>query len=179
MESPELGKLITGEAYRDAVHIAIAPVIASGNFKSGDHIGVRDGIAINDNHTGIVDPLLPDGVKTGQKFYIWLYPNTITSLRHNWEHPDFPKEEITQVESDEDRKESKEWLTEYAKLFDLSYSDLIEAGMTYVKHGESICLNFDTPDEAYTQKEDFWRHFEIVTGTRVKDKDVHIFHCSC
>lgn len=38
MEQPKLGQLVTGEAYRDAVHVAVAPVEAAEPLHPGDHV---------------------------------------------------------------------------------------------------------------------------------------------
>ncbi len=89
---PVLGKLIEGVAHRDAVHIAVAPVVAGIPLKPGQHVMVVDGQAfatILEDCIGVVDPFLQQDVKTGQRFYLFLYPNTITSLRHVWSHPAF------------------------------------------------------------------------------------------
>jgi hypothetical protein len=89
--APRVGQLIAGEARRDAIHVAVAPVVAAHTLRPGDHVGLRpDGRAAEaSNPIGIVDPFLRAPVAEGQRFWLFLYPNTITSLRHVWTHPAF------------------------------------------------------------------------------------------
>jgi hypothetical protein len=88
----QLGQLIEGEQFRDAIHIAVAPVTAAEGLRPGQHVGVRNdgrastkGVAL----IGIVDPFLRTDVEEGQRCWLFLYPYTITSLRHDWTHPAF------------------------------------------------------------------------------------------
>lgn len=92
MKTPELGILIEGAAFRDAVHVAIAPVEAAHSLESGDHVGIGvDGRAwtAGVDYIGIVDPYLRRTVQEGERFWLCLYPGTVTSLRHAFTHPAF------------------------------------------------------------------------------------------
>jgi hypothetical protein len=82
-----LGKLIIGEAHRDAVHVAVAPVVAQENLSPGDHVDANGGWA--GERVGIVDPFLREPVRKGDRFWLFLYPGTVTGLRHMWTHPAF------------------------------------------------------------------------------------------
>ena len=89
-EAPMVGKLAADDAKRDAIHIAIAPVVASEELTAGQDIGpVGDRFGPCAKPIGIVDPFLQTSVAKGERFYLFLYPNTITSLRHVWTHPAF------------------------------------------------------------------------------------------
>ena len=90
-EALGLGQIITTEQHRDAVHVAVAPVMAGVDLEPGQHVGLfADGTAKPTKpHIGIVDPFLAERVAAGQRFWLWLYPGSITSLRHDWTHPAF------------------------------------------------------------------------------------------
>lgn len=90
-----LGTILGPNEKRDAIHIAVEPVIAACNLRAGDHVGLgADGRATwdvpDEDLVGIVDPYLQVVVKAGDRFWLLLYPNQITSLRHVWEHRLFP-----------------------------------------------------------------------------------------
>ena len=97
MDNLELGKIITREQQRDAIHIAVVPVIAREQLEPGEHVGIaqRDGQNIwiakyTFKNVGVVDPFLTSAVLPGQHCWLFLYPGSITSLRHDWTHPDLP-----------------------------------------------------------------------------------------
>lgn len=91
-----LGTIHTREEHRDAIHLAVEPIEAGETLHPSDHIFIKDGKAyrreFNDQPkaVGIVDPFLSSAVRKGERFWLVVYPRMITSLRHVWEHPDFP-----------------------------------------------------------------------------------------
>lgn len=84
-----VGRLVEGMPGRDAIHVAVVPVTnASGMvLRPGDHVD-RDGCHARER-VGVVDPFLTAPVRPGERFWLFLYPATITSLRHVWTHPAF------------------------------------------------------------------------------------------
>lgn len=95
-DQPKLGQLLPPHEYRrDAIHIAIAPVTAGHDMKPGTRVGLHPGDSTtqvvwdNASPIGVVDPFLTETVKTGERFWLFLFPNTITGLRHVWSHPAF------------------------------------------------------------------------------------------
>jgi len=92
-EQPKLGQTPDSTAARDAIHIAITPVTSAERLFPGQHVGLipgtSDRVTTAAPHIGIVDPYLTAPVQPGQRFYLCLYPQTVTSLRHEWTHPAF------------------------------------------------------------------------------------------
>lgn len=172
----KLGQLLRGAEQKDAIHMALAPIIAHRALQPGEHIGVKNGVESSDVYEkiGIVDPFLKSVVRKGEKFYILLYQYSVTGMRHEWEHPYFVK-----VKSPE-MSPSVAWLTHYASIFGLNYQGLIDACNDYLDTGSDFCLGDDTPDEAWSDNEEMWKHFEIVTNTVVEnDKRNNFFRCAC
>lgn len=91
-----LGKIHLYNEKRDAIHLGVEPVEAGEELCAGEHIYLKDGVAYgvftnrSAKPVGIVDPFLEKNVEKGQRFWLVVYPRAITSLRHVWEHPDFP-----------------------------------------------------------------------------------------
>lgn len=86
---------------RDAIHLAVEPVIAGEKLYAGQDIGRlpdgRFGIKGCDKYLGVVDPF-GGAVQPGDKFWLFVYPRQITSLNHVWQHPDFPEKTHDEAE---------------------------------------------------------------------------------
>lgn len=166
--------LILGDAeYRDAVHIALAPVVAAQVLSPGEHIGLTDDgkAARVEKCIGIVDPFLKKEVRAGERCWLFLYPNSIVALRHEWTHPSFPAEEGTKAAS-------QKWLDNYAKEIGITAYELKSGAQDFLESGEYICEGGRW--EGFRLHEDFWKHYQNATGTVVPEsKQWSFFTCSC
>ncbi len=170
MKMNTIGQILKEKQEKDAIHVAIAPVIANQRLNPGEHIGFiyddKKTVGITAHTIGIVDPFLTSPVEMGEKFWMFLYPNTITSLRHDWTHPEFIKETSSEVES-------KKWITNWAAEYNLTYEEVIEFGRNQDFFLGEVCYD-NIPEE-------FWDNFRIITGIEVSEqtrKETY-FHCSC
>jgi hypothetical protein len=96
MSDVKLGQLAGPDAKRDAVHVAVVPVVAAKTMTAGTPVGINeDGSAIEtprQSSIGVVDPFLTCPVELGESFWLFLKPGTVSNLRHSWSHPLFEKE---------------------------------------------------------------------------------------
>lgn len=95
MDEPRLGQIIEGPARRDAIHIAVFPATACERLSPGEHVGFPnpgdpEKVGKCEKPLGVVDPFLARDVEAGERFWLFLYPKSVTGLRHAWEHPAFP-----------------------------------------------------------------------------------------
>lgn len=178
MNDTKLGELIKGPAQRDCVHIAIAPVEAGEFLAAGVRVMLVNGkawFARKEPSIGIVDPFLNTSVEAGQRFWLLLYQQTITGMRHVWRHSAFPDENELRPNSEEkpmsEKDKSIEWLKEQARYCGVSY----ERMMSFIERDDYMSMG---ENETYKDVDAgaFKKHVEIVTGK----KDVYPpFTCSC
>lgn len=208
---PRLGQLLDGEQGRDAIHIAIAPVVAGEELFPGQHIGFAGpgdcvtvvGVPPGAGSLGIVDPYLRQRVFLGDRFYMFLYPQTITGLRHEWTHPAFPLQadinpdaietvEITmprtgrserlivpRVESAPAstplRSHAEQWLRAFANEWGFDFRTMIADA----SHGRSLVANSESFEDSDKQR--FFDMLQVYTD-RVFDENQReetYFSCSC
>jgi hypothetical protein len=195
-----LGTIIDENEKRDAIHLAVCPVVAKEKLHPGQDVGA-DGTT--KEPVGIVDPFLKKDVLPGQYFWLVIYPRQINSLRHVWSHPAFPDECSVKSSAYE---ESYEWIKQYAESLDrkryecdpykgydnfpekkapydpkkavITAESLIEAANQHIWMGCRLVSGSDFEGEELD--ENFWHHFEIVTGTKVPPSSkTNFFSCSC
>lgn len=185
MSDLKLGHIIEGEQFRDAIHIAVAPVAASHALEPGEHVGFNeDGRADKnaDNCIGIVDPFLRKAVQPLETFWLFLYPNTVTGLRHEWTHPAFTKTASKESKTETTKSLSEQWMRAWAVQHfgedyyserkvpeQEAYDFAIEAGYSH---------NIGPYESARdSMKEEWWDHWENITGQK-GDRDTY-FSCGC
>lgn len=181
-----IGMLIPEDAGRDAIHLATEPVIAGEKLHAGQHIGfLEDGTVgtAAKELLGIVDPFLTAPLFPGNRFWLVVYPRTITSLRHVWTHPAFEAASVSISAPKTDKTFSEEWMKRWAVAHmssdywgddgvvspETAYGLAIDAG-----HRMSVGPHEDARDHIDSE---WWDHWEAITGE--KGQRDEYFSCSC
>lgn len=176
MDNLKIGSIIETPQHRDAIHVAVAPVIALEKLYPGDHIGLKgDKASADAKWIGIVDPFLKNNVQPGDQFWMFLHPGSITSLRHDWTHPAFEMDSDTLVS---ERDVSEKWIRTWAATLPAFYEQVLKHAHDYLKYGDywSEGGRF----EGYFVPDEFWKHYQNVTGKEVKENDRgSFFSCAC
>jgi hypothetical protein len=181
-----LGKIITDPQGKDAVHIAVAPVVANQTLQPGQHVGFvesnAEAVGKSKQPIGIVDPFMRDAIHAGQRFWLFLYPGTITSLRHEWTHPAFGAVSAT---NDSDAEKA---IRRIAEKMDIGYHSLMNGADEWLrthdgKWGGDYVTEYGSEhwrDTFPALSAEFWRNYEIVRGVTVPDdRKESFFSCSC
>jgi len=187
MKELGIGKIITEKQARDAIHVPVMPVTLPPNeyWSPGQWVSFLNGklVKTKTDAIGIIDPFLKENwLREGTQVWIFLFPGSITSLRHDWSHP--VVEEALKTST---HKESEAWVRgflkdkfmygehldgkpDYEGYNEVIYEDFIEQ----VRRGEPFVFNSD-----YHGEEDALLrfHLENILGERL-GKDVY-FGCSC
>ena len=190
-----LGTIIGPDEKRDAIHLAVEPVVAGQPLGPGMNVRLHEGLAMfaasPDEGVGIVDPFLTESVKAGQCFWLVVYPRQISSLRHVWEHPDFPPS--TDLGIDISRPltpvtDAEEYIRAFVHSSDLQpygFDVFIEACKTgYARTDDDDYLRIEDGyvltggfDSSGSIPDKLWEQVEIFIGGPTARGD-H-FSCSC
>lgn len=175
-----LGMLAPADAGRDAIHLAVEPIVAMVRVFPGQHVD-SSGTPVG-TKVGIVDPYLTVPVEPGQRFWLFVYPRQITSLRHVWSHPAFSEESPAHAGGDSIKAASEKWMRAWAVEHmgadyygdgddseDAAFARAIEAG-------EENHVGPYEDARGYIDSE-WWGHWETITGKRGKRDEY--FSCSC
>lgn len=175
-----IGKIITAPQQRDAIHSAIAPVVAAHTLIAGRHVGLdQHGNATE--HTGhqigIVDPFLKVSIEKGQTFWLFLYPGTISSLRHDWTHPVFGAE--TRVIGD--KEAAQKWVESYALQHCPYYkpNEAFARFMEEVNDGTIFYAGSDLHSLGDVEEaEELFQNLSVILGRPVAGHDFQ-YSCTC
>ncbi len=181
-----LGTIIDDNQKRDAIHLAVLPVMAGARLKPGQTINVVNGVAKaapQKEALAIVDPFLVKAIMPGQFFWMVIKPRLITSLRHVWTHPDLVDEPVSgsnkatePVISEKDIAFAE--IQNIAEQVDCDVYQLIEGAQSYIEYGDYLCEGGRW--EGMSLPDAFWPAYERYTGTKVEeDKQYSFFSCSC
>lgn len=191
-----LGTIIDSNEKRDAIHLAVEPVIAGEDLSVGEDVSVVNGEAISGwerkDTLGIVDPFLKQSVKKGQRFWLVIYPRKITSLRHVWSHPDLPEFHFSLPEESQEpinptdgttKQASKIWITHFASSAGMSYERMMGAADRWHEYEDYTNMGENEDyKNVWGSFGEFWTHWEIVTGRdakKAKEEEASFFSCSC
>lgn len=173
---------------RDAVHVAVVSARASENLSPGQDVGFTgdgESVGIAATHIGIVDPFIKGSIHEGQRFWLYLYPRTITGLRHIWTHPAFPDDGGGTVYAPPASKlASEKWLRDFTSRSDCPSYEVVLGAVANIADGnapfnyDADYLHFEGVDAHGEIPDEFWHHAEVVLGRPIKVKPKH-FSCVC
>jgi len=197
---------------RDAIHLGVEPVEAGEQLAVGATIGIKDGKAYQSTKRngikalGIVDPFLESKVLPGQRFWLVVLPCQITSLRHVWEHPDFPDSRETSHEvtvskawddlSDAERKthvaigtelgKAWEFMENYAEELpdyegDITAEQLFDQGLEAIEdpNGYNYLVGGSSM-EGERPSAEFWEAMSVLLNRDLTNVEKpNFFSCSC
>lgn len=176
-----LGTIIDDSAKRDAIHLAVVPMIAGSPLAPGEHVNKNGSWEhpYTERAVGIVDPFLRTNVKPGERFWLVIYPRVITSLRHVWTHPAFADEAPPSV----DRSASETWMRAWAEMHllgmneDMGYLHTLDEAYDFaIKAGHELRIGSYESARDYIDST-WWDHWETITGC-TGERDGY-FSCAC
>jgi len=173
-----LGQRPNANDKRDAVHVAIIPAEAGEDLEPGSEVAKAGNVyfRVIRNGTGIVDPFNRCKTLKGELFWLCLFPNTVTGMRHHWQHPEFP--ESLNVDSEQ-------WLRDFCERGNIPDYETIIGVLTGEYYDEWNSGRIDEDRfhfmgiDAYGDiPPEFWYHAKQVTGIDFENKPSR-FSCSC
>lgn len=192
-DTSNIGLIHDKDLPKDAIHIAVAQVIAGeDDLENGDPLNWKDGIegvVYRDlDAIGIVDPFLTSSLNKGDKFYMFLMPNSVTSLTHQWTHPAFNR--------DGQKEAADKWLKKHSQAYfndaeddafadwegtnyDRFISEFKAGTVGFYAYGDDFSDHYNQDIGGFRKK--FWDNLEIVTGVMAtkEQRAQEYFTCSC
>ncbi len=121
--------VVTGEPHRDAIHIAIMPVIlGEDHIRPGQSVKLAYGTSNqvlpenyrNEEAIGVIDPFLDSWAMPRKGDMVWLFlkPGSITGMRHQWTHPKIDNIHPPSCEGEK-------WLRLFAQKWNFDYDEMV------------------------------------------------------
>lgn len=183
-----MGGLLPAEAWgRDAVHVAVFSAYSTEPLKPGQRVAIlnEEGgkdmrVRSDGTHVGIVDPFLSAVVERGERFWVYLYPRTITALSHRWSHPAFEATETTYTPPAQ-RAAAEARLKDFADSDGVGYGDLISALQAWFDDDCDGIPCYGTDHNYQPVPTTLWDDAEIVLGQHMPPKAARpeYFRCAC
>lgn len=170
---PELGNFAPDNAERDAVHVAIVPVICGDSkLKRGAYVAIKDGVAYPTDRSsaiGIVDPFL-ENVWKGMRIFVVLFPGSVIGLRHHYYHP--------LLDETDNKSLAEAKIRHWANKERIDYDELMESADHYLRTGD-YWIEGGRFEGTYLP-EDFWDDYDRIRGTQTEpNRRNSFFSCSC
>lgn len=196
---------ISENSGRDAIHLAVEPVISRHYLEAGQRIVMVNGVACpvgpDMEATGIVDPFIAGTIRPGERFWLVVLPRTITSLRHVWSHPAFPEDAVTlHIDTSEsvskadmtrfmdevdtfvpEQSMAMAWMKQWCAEIGERYDYIMEGARKYIEAGDYTYGEKDSGNlEGVDLPSEFWEKYELIVGKQVPERDRgSFFSCSC
>lgn len=190
--TPELGKLPGDDSARDAIHIAIAPAVAAEILTPGTHVGRTDSGTFapvgRRNAVGIVDPFLEHPVPAGKRFWLCLFPGTVTGMRHEWQHPLFESaaaHEPTPAVADpsDPKAKARAVIQKAADFLGFSCERVLNAAEAYATSEADGWPDYEMDNtetyKSYEFGDEFWAAVVELTGCPMPKYKTAPYTCSC
>jgi len=189
-----MGDILPPEAGgRDAVHVAVFSATSAEKLYPGQHVAIvpREGDA--DAHVksvgetaGIVDPFIRHPIPAGERFWVYLYPRTITGLSHRWSHPAFEQAAETYAPPSS-KLASEQWLKNFVQDRDCPSYEVVlgEASKWWDDRSDNWSdeyLHFNGSDARGEIPAEFWHHIGVILGRPMQDEKRDkptYFSCAC
>ena len=165
------GTVFDTDMPRDAVHVACISGQAQERLQPGQHVGYKNGVITTvGDKIGIIDPFIIGPIKFGERCWIFIYPRTVTGLRHAWEHPDIKSKE-SDVEEDPKWDPSKPWESP-AGAAEYIAREAINVGVSVPRLMDGARNWITTGQGMYMGEREEWLNLNIIVSKGAGGMDV-------
>lgn len=113
-------------------------------------------------------------IQKGQRFWVFMFPNTITGLRHDWTHP--------ALTVSQPKNESEAWLRGFADKLNFRWDELLQAANDRDSGGYVTAYGIDLHSVTELDPGDeelFWHHMGILLKKEFSEDFRKNFGWSC